>query len=124
MPSRVTQDIPYALVPRWVIQALGLDLSALAVYTALAAYASRLRQAFPGIRAMASDLGCSPTTVQAALKRLEEAGAILVKRRWNGGRRQSNLYRLVADPMEAARIAARHLGDNPVDNLEEWGAAG
>ena len=28
MPSRVTQDIPYALVPRWVIQALGLDLSA------------------------------------------------------------------------------------------------
>ena len=121
--GRVSQDIPFAMVPRWVIQALGLDMSALAVYTALAVYASSERRAFPGIRTLASDLGCSPTTVQAALKRLERSGAIVISRRFVGGRPRSNLYRLVAKPLEAARLAANHLGpvDNPVDkSLGAW----
>jgi DNA-binding MarR family transcriptional regulator len=114
--QRVTQDIPYALVPRWVIRALGLDLTALATYTAIAAYASDSRQAFPGIRRLAQDLNCSPTTVQAALRRLEQTGAVQITRTRNGGRRGVNLYHLPCDPMVGILAAASRLPvDKPVD---------
>lgn len=116
MTDTIWQDIPYALVPRWVVQALGLDRSAVAVYTALAAYASRPRRAYPGIRRIAKDLNCSQVTVQRALRRLEAAGAVRVERRvGEKGNRQSNIYHLPADPMEAVLAAALRAVDKPVD---------
>jgi len=107
--GKITQDIPYALIPRWVIQALGLDLSALAVYCALAAYASSLRQAFPGIRRLAADMGCSSKTVRLALNRLETAGAIVVT---HGGPHRTNSYFL---PFEVQGVIERLANVKAVD---------
>lgn len=107
---RVTQDIPFAIIPRWVVQALGLDASALAVYVGLSAYASSDRQAYPSIRRLARDLGCSPTTIQSALKRLEKSGAVIISRRFVGKERTSNLYHLPFNPMVGMMAAASHLG--------------
>lgn len=113
--GRVSQDIPFAMVPRWVIQAMGLDRSALAVYAGLAAYASDVRRAFPSIRQLARDLNCAPMTVQRALKRLEASGAVVVTRRPKGKGRVSNLYHLPFDPMAAVRRQALGAVDIPVD---------
>ena len=104
--GRVSQEVPFAMVPRWVVQALGLDRSAIAVYCALAGYASDVRRAFPSIRTLAQDLCCSSSTVRLALNRLERSGAVVVERRWRGRGRASSLYHLPFNPMVAIAYQA------------------
>lgn len=122
--GRVSQDVPFAMVPRWVIQAISSDKTALGVYVGLAAYASSERRAFPSIRRLAVDLGYTTRTVRLALNRLERSGAIVVTRRWRGKGRLSSLYRLPFDPMGAIIQQALGAVDSPVDKSRRLGGSG
>lgn len=73
--------------------------SDIAVYTALCFYANNdTKELNPKIKTVAEKARCSESTVKRALRNLEDAGYIEVKKRYNSyGHRASNQYRLI-DP--------------------------
>lgn len=75
--SRITMDVPFAMVPEWVIKA---DVSAQSVrlYAALCRYANLPHGAMPGRKTLASEwmAGASLDTVDRSLKELMRVGAV------------------------------------------------
>jgi hypothetical protein len=86
----------YAQTPGWVN--VGLPPRAVQVYNVLAefaAYDDSNRICWPSVTTLAERLGCSVRTVQSAIRRLVNAGAVAVEARWRrNGSQSSNLYRL------------------------------
>jgi hypothetical protein len=75
----VQQERRFAMVPVWVIYHPDLNHADVRVYATLSERAGRKRVAWPGHRRIASDVGMSRSTVQAAIGRLEAAGAVEVE---------------------------------------------
>jgi len=97
MPDSVSQVVPFAMVPRWVLEAVGFDLTVhdLAVYTYLSDRAGGAsRDAFPGMRTIADKLGIAKSTVQKSVKRLEGFGCVVVSKVVRGDGNESNHYHL------------------------------
>lgn len=79
------------------------DLPALAkaVYAALASYATADGRAWPSVASIARRAGCGTTTVKNELRRLENAGYVVRKRRrMHGNRRLTTMYYLGDPPPE------------------------
>ena len=92
MASTATTDLPFAIVPEWLIDA---DVSdrAFRVYALLARYAdSDGSGAIPGRKRMAQRLGCSVDTIDRAVAELLACGAIEREHRYVEGRQTSNAY--------------------------------
>jgi len=82
---------PFSLVPEWVIQR-DLSPTALKLYVVLARFADwSTGEAFPARETLAERMGCSPKTVDRAVKELEEAECI---RSWQISRYASKRYQV------------------------------
>lgn len=84
----VGQQRFFAIVPVAVIYDHHLKPSDVRVYATLSERAGTKKRAWPGVRRIASDIGCSTTTVSEAVRRLEAAGHIEVDRQ----KGRSNTY--------------------------------
>lgn len=92
MPERSELDDTFAAVPRWLAHRVTPPV--LAVYVALAMRVTGMEgKCFPSIALIARDANVSDRTVQRALVRLRELGAVSWTPRGNElGDRWSNLY--------------------------------
>lgn len=82
--AELQTDAPrFAMVPEWVIYDSRLNNAAVRMYAALARHADNsTHQCFPSRDTLAQRLGWSINTVDRALQMLEEAGALVARRRW------------------------------------------
>ena len=96
LPVEVTTDYGhFAIVPEILINSRVSD-AAVRLYAVLALHADRKSSTtFVGYRAIGDLLGKSKRSLMRACAELVEAGAIAVTPRTVGGRRTSNLYRLL-----------------------------
>lgn len=88
----------FAMVPEWVDEVV-TDGTALRVYVRLARkYANTARECHPSQKSLADELGIGVTTVETALRKLREAGAVVVRRTDRGdGKFGRNEYWLPLD---------------------------
>lgn len=92
-----SQSVPFAIVPRWVLRMVGTELSVhdLAVYVAISDRCNgRSRDAFPGLRRIAADIGVSKTTVSKSVETLKREGCIEVSQRARADGQMTNHYHL------------------------------
>ena len=95
MPATISQEFPFSQIPNWVILHPDLTAHDKTVYMVIATHADRQRTAFPGIRRIAAEAGCSTTTVQKAISNLEQVGALVTTRTVDeDGRHLVNHYQL------------------------------
>lgn len=108
--SNVKSELgPYGIVQRRV---LGLvSAMAFALYAALSTYADReSMECWPSIKTLAKDLGVHETTVQRAMRELEEKGIISIERRKrDDGSNYPNLYTVAVVPDQGERGVAQAL---------------
>lgn len=92
MPTPLRADTgPYAIVPEWVVRAVGT--SALRIYWELARMANTGGSCWPSIGRISSLCDMNDKTVRSCLSELEEARAISVQERHHeGGGQTSNMY--------------------------------
>lgn len=93
--------MPFAMVPTYLRGRVGRG--AIATYTALAwRTQGRGGSCFPSLKTLASDLGCSVSTVRRDIKKLEAANVLRIKERQRDNSRgqTSNIYVLI-DPPDA-----------------------
>ena len=86
----------FAILPIWIME---LGPSQAMVYASLATFANADHKCWPKMESIALRAHVSTRTARAAIRALEEAGAIetLIRRRADGGN-SSNGYVLHADP--------------------------
>jgi hypothetical protein len=92
----------FALIPEWVVYA---DISdrAFRLYSRLARYADARGLAWPSRLRLASELKCSPSSLDRAVTELRDIGAVTVSARHDEGGQRSNLYTLIRlKPADAA----------------------
>ena len=94
MPTTISQEFPFSQIPNWVILHTALTVHDKVVYAVIATHADRQRAAFPGIRFIAGEAGCSTATVQKAIASLVSVGALVVTRT----KHEVNHYRLPMNP--------------------------
>lgn len=94
MTTAVSDVGPYAIVPKWVADALIGNPAALALYHRLALMADReTGQAWPSRSYLAKMLGCSSDTIDRLKRQLQAVGAITVEsRKGPDGAPTSNVY--------------------------------
>jgi DNA-binding Lrp family transcriptional regulator len=86
----------FATVPTIWLRHRSLSTTDKAVLAVLATYSDQLRYCYPSIKRLADNIGMSERTVQYALRRLEEIGAVMVENRTSPtGDYTSNGYRIV-----------------------------
>ena len=91
----IHQEFPFAQIPNGVILHPDLTAHDKFIYMVIATHTKRDRSAFPGIRCLAEEAGCSTSTVQKAIQHLESVGALIVQRTvTEKGRRRVNHYEL------------------------------
>jgi DNA-binding transcriptional MocR family regulator len=101
------QRTRFAMVPEWVDEVV-TDGTALRVYVRLARkYANTSRECHPSQKSLADELGLGVTTVETALRRLREVGAVVVRRTDRGdGKFGRNEYWLPLDQPSQTRVGA------------------
>lgn len=119
----------FAQIPEDLVKDPALSDRAIRVYALLWVYSSRGgRDAFPGRRTLAVDLGVSLSTVDRGIGELVRRGAITVEERYDGDRQTSNVYTIIA-PLPPRQITPEviHRGRKfeapPAANLKPSGAA-
>lgn len=86
----------YTKVANKVITDLSLKASDKSVYMVLSRYADNItRECFPSRDTLMKYAGVSDKTLRLAIKNLVDRGYISVESRRKGGRRSTNLYRLL-----------------------------
>jgi DNA-binding transcriptional ArsR family regulator len=97
----------FAMVPEWVDEAV-TDGTALRVYVRLARkYVNTERECHPSQRSLADELKISVATVENALRKLREVGAVVVRRTDRGdGKFGRNEYWLPLDQPSSVRAGA------------------
>lgn len=116
----------FGMVPEWVDE-LVTDGTAMRVYVRLARkYANaKTRECHPSQKALADELGIGVTTVEGALRKLREVGAVVVRRSDRGdGKFGRNEYWLPLDQPSQTEVG-RDLGKpgNQPPNLEDGPAS-
>lgn len=86
------QEVHFSMIPHWVVIHPDLTHSAVRVYAVLSKHANRSREAWPGLRRIATEARCSLSTVQLALEQLEKIGAVIVERGQAGSHSTPNTY--------------------------------
>lgn len=95
--STVQSHIPFAMIPRWVVQKA--STSAVNVYCALATFADGDGICYPRRVTIAERAGVSVETVKRGLAELEGIGALTRAPKWVDGRQTSNDYTIgLPDP--------------------------
>jgi hypothetical protein len=91
--------IAFAMIPRWLLRSGGkLSSTAIHLYAVIMTYADNITKfGFPSRETLAEDMGVSVATVKRAIKELEEADVVKVKREYNKktGNFRSNQYTLI-----------------------------
>ena len=113
--------LPFAMVPRWIIQHKELTSGAVRVYCCLADMAGRDRPAWPSHRTLAAKTNMSVSSVRRHLDELQKAGALHVKQRYRpeGEGQTSNLYTVVHKPVNDKTVSSTE--NNPVSTDEQGG---
>lgn len=90
--------IAFAMIPRWLLRSSGkLSSTSIHLYAVIMTYADNItKYGFPSRETLADDMGVSVATVKRAIKELEQAGVVEVKREYNKktGNFRSNQYTL------------------------------
>lgn len=81
----------FTQVPNMVLNSKGLSFAAKVVYAKLLSYAWNNDRVFPGQVRMAEEIGSKRSTINKAVKELEEKGWLEIDRRGQG---QTNIYTL------------------------------
>lgn len=81
----------FTQVPNAVLNNKQLSFAAKVVYAKLLSYAWTNNRVFPGQVTMANDIGSKKSTINKAIKELEEVGWLDIERRGQG---QTNIYTL------------------------------
>jgi hypothetical protein len=116
---RVGKDVYFAVVPEWVLLS-GVSAQAIRLYAVLDRYANSNGEGTPARKKLAEKLHVrSARTVDAALKELEEIGALRKQPRFTPeGDPTSNLYVLNATP-PALRRSSRKQHDRIADDCSQ-----
>lgn len=105
----VTADNRFSIIPHWVIRS-GVSGTAIHLYTILMMYANNeTGQAWPTRTTLARELDKGTKTVDRALKELEDAGAVTIRRRQRAGTKEcySSLYTVItAAPHHGKRASS------------------
>ncbi len=81
-PAPLRADVLFAIIPEWVLFHPGLTSDDVRVYGVLHRHADKMSRCFPGQTLLAQQAHISVRTVRSSVERLEEAGAVSVRRRW------------------------------------------
>ena len=110
--DRIELQVPFAQIPRWIIESPDLSDRAVRLYGVLHRWAGLPEGIIPGRAKLASFLrDCSTRAVTRATAELVDVGAVVVRKRLNDrGEQTSNEYVLMATP-ESNRI------DTPVQGV-------
>jgi biotin operon repressor len=81
----------FTQVPNHLLNSCDLTFAAKVVYAKLLSYAWHNDRVFPGQERMAAEIGSKRSTVNKAIKELEEKGWLLIERRGQG---KTNVYTL------------------------------
>jgi biotin operon repressor len=111
----------FAMVPEWVDEVV-TDGTALRVYVRLARkYANASRECHPSQRSLADELGISVATVENALRKLREVGAVVARRSGRGdGKFGRNEYWLPLDQPSSVRAGGDQAKqDNQPSNFRD-----
>lgn len=107
MTNQIRTDLPFAIVPEWLLEVEDLSAVAVRLYAVLDRFADSGGRSFPSRRALAEKLHVkSVDTVDRAMKELVAAGAVSVTKRFDdAGDPTSSLYTVHRTPPE--KVAAR-----------------
>lgn len=99
MNTEVESGYRFAAVPEWVVFHPDLNGSDVRVFAALARFANKQRECWPGVEGLAEKLAMNIKTVRRSIAALEACAAIAVERerRDDDGRQLSNRYHLAGD---------------------------
>ncbi len=120
--DRVTLQVAYAQIPRWIIEHPDLSDRAVRLYGVLHKWAGLPDGIIPGRQKLADLLRhCSTKSVSRAVAELVAVGAVTVTERFNDRHEQiSNLYTLMATPVSLRMdTAVQGGGDTVVRALNE-----
>jgi len=98
--DRIQLQVPFAQIPRWIIESPNLSDRAVRLYGVLHRWAGLPDGIVPGRKRLSVALrGCSVSSVDRAVKELVAVGAMTVERRWDdAGDPTSNFYTLIQYP--------------------------
>jgi Helix-turn-helix domain len=111
--DRLKLDVPFAMVPEWIIDHPGISDRALRLYCVLCRHANADKgdTAWPARSTLARRLNCTVDTVDRAIRQLVEASAISVEKRISShGDPDSNLYTVHVVPPEGVAAQMRPPG--------------
>ena len=99
--DRIELEVPFAQIPRWIIEHPDLSDRAVRLYGVLHRWAGLPKGIIPGRKKLAALLrDCSVSSVDRAVKELVAAGAVTVTKRFDeAGDPTSNLYTLMSSPV-------------------------
>ena len=109
MPSRLYGDVPFAMVPEWILFHPDLTDRAVRLWGVLARSANADGSLTPSRQKLAGRMkGCSVDSVDRAKRELVKVGAVVVIHRADPetGEPTTNDYRLIHDPREAEEIVS------------------
>jgi hypothetical protein len=89
-------DNYFAVVPEWVIDHEEISDGAFRLYAVLRRYADKGGKAWPSIGTLSDRMHKGERQVRRLMRELEEAGAVRVHPRYEGGQQGSNLYMVVS----------------------------
>lgn len=84
-------ETKYGRIPLWLYES-GASLQAIAAYGWLHGRYGHYEKAIPGYKTLASELNVGRTTVIGYMKELKDAGALVVRPRYDGERQTTNEY--------------------------------
>jgi len=89
----------FAVVPEWVIDHPEISDAGVRLYAVLRRYADKdSGESWPLVATLSERLGKGERQVKRLIRELEEAGAIMVRPRYEGGKQTSNLYTVLSHP--------------------------
>jgi hypothetical protein len=107
---KVTADSYFAIVPEWILDSTYISDRGVRVFAVLSRYADQEGHAHPSRTTLANRCFCSVDSVDRALKELEAAGAVEVKRRIENGAYVTNEYIVQRGGSRTAAARGRGIG--------------
>lgn len=117
--TQIISDIGgWSLVPEWVLD-LEISDRAVRLYALLGRYVNANGTCFPSRRTLAERMRCSPTSLDRAVKELEDAGALRTEeRRRDDQSRTTNLYVLTYSPTTTPLVTRDEGGSRTGDEAK------
>ena len=102
-------DVPFGMIPEWVIFHDELSPGAVRAYAALSRYANGEKAAWPGKETLADRLGVAKSTVERWLMELRQVGALTSEARYreDGGQTSSRYTLTTREPGEGSPSVGR-----------------